>query len=482
MDKNSEAYKMLKILIDLFSAKIGQKESLSVSEDKQYDFQDDLKYTDFYFNGGFLLRDLVLGKIKNCKNETNEDFSQELFNNIMNEVYNKIKKRGISIEKTLNNYLIEEDYDFAAERLEESLRKSKKNFKVILVSDLIELNDIDSCQIGNVVIKKINKEYVTSLPNNIEGVKGESLLGSLGPKSFNRESFLEKHKEHVGLEIGVQGYHFNDELSPVFDSAIKEIRLVFAYLFLCRNFSTEVEKKFEFKIETKEIKRDGFLSRSIMTGLQEYYLFDSDYSDFLKKFDSRWREIILSNKIFVLSNETLDKLKKQCYLDQFNKLSESSDIGEIKNKICRSLDWFLKATLEENGTDEVISLFISLETLLSTSQDPLTSHTDDMAENIAIMLTDDPDERYKYKRAFKDKVYPLRNKIMHNGQTLSWDRDYLNLKELRIYIVWSTLGVLNRIEKIVKYGNGSKAMREYFEREKLKPGIVFPPQKKENKT
>ena len=104
-----------------------------------------------------------------------------------------------------------------------------------------------------------------------------------------------------------------------------------------------------------------------------------------------------------------------------------------------------------------------------------------MAENIAIMLTSDPDDRYNYKKNFKDKVYPLRNKIMHNGQIFSWDKDYANLSELRTYVVWSTLGILDRLEKITKYGNGSKAMREYFEREKLKPSIIFPPSKTENK-
>ena len=70
---------------------------------------------------------------------------------------------------------------------------------------------------------------------------------------------------------------------------------------------------------------------------------------------------------------------------------------------------------------------------------------------------------------------------MHQGQTFSWDRDYSNLGELRTYIVWSILGILDRIEEIKKYGNGSKAMREYFEREKLKPSLIIPPQNTDNK-
>lgn len=484
MDKNSEAYKRLKVVIQTCFGDIGLKEHLSASEDKQYDFQDNLKRTDFYFLGGLLLRESVLSTIKNCKDKTNAAFVEKVFDKIMKDVYGKIKDRKIIFEKTLNNYLIEEDFDFAAERLEEILRNPRKKFKVILISELIELSDIEACQIGNVTIRKINKDYTDTLPIEIESQKdlGVTLLGSFGEKIISRDKFLEEHKEHVALEINTVGYHFDDELSPVFDSAVQEIRLVFAYLFLSRHFSSNVEKEFKFKIETKEIKRGGYFLQSELTGLQEYYLFDKDNTDFLKKFDTTWEKIILSDTVFVLSKDMIDNLKKQCHLDEFNKMNQRSDIGEIKNKINMALDWFLKATLEKDDTDEVISLFISLESLLSMSEDYLTSHTDDMAENIAIMLTTNPDDRYNYKKTFKTNVYSLRNMIMHHGRKFSWDKNYSSLRELRIYVVWSTLGILSRIEKITKYGNGSKAMREYFEREKLKPSIILPPQKADDKS
>ena len=132
------------------------------------------------------------------------------------------------------------------------------------------------------------------------------------------------------------------------------------------------------------------------------------------------------------------------------------------------MDWFLKANLEKDLTDEAISLFISLETLLSTGPDPLSSQTDDLAENVVILAHSGEDIRYKAKKYFKKEIYGLRNQIMHRGYSINFDKDLKKVSRLGIYVIYSIREILGRINEIIKYGKDLNALKEYFERKKLK--------------
>lgn len=148
-------------------------------------------------------------------------------------------------------------------------------------------------------------------------------------------------------------------------------------------------------------------------------------------------------------------------------------INRIAGKVRRSFDWFLKGVLEDDATDQVVILFTSLEALLSSGPDPFRGSTDDLAENVAIMLTRDGNERYEYKKAVK-KAYSLRCKIVHGGETIS-EKDLPVIRQLQTYTVWSLRGILSHLQEIFNYGNGDKHLQEYFDREKLRGGIVIPP-------
>lgn len=178
--------------------------------------------------------------------------------------------------------------------------------------------------------------------------------------------------------------------------------------------------------------------------------------------------IALSNGCFILTDEAVNKLKVHCCLDKYNEICLTKRAGEVGEKIIRSLDWFLKSVLEQDLTDKVINMFISLESLLSLGADPLTSHTDDMAENIALMMAKDVEERYTIKKDFKKKIYKLRNKIMHHGENCTWEKDGREIFFLEIIFARSVIGILKRLDRILVYGNKVGAMHEYFEREKLK--------------
>jgi hypothetical protein len=94
------------------------------------------------------------------------------------------------------------------------------------------------------------------------------------------------------------------------------------------------------------------------------------------------------------------------------------------------------------------------------------SLTDDMAENVAMMMYSNPEERYSRKKQFKNR-YSMRNKIAHHGYVLDQHQNWGDVWALKTDTVWSVLGILSRFDEIQKYGNKSSALREYFERKKL---------------
>lgn len=201
-------------------------------------------------------------------------------------------------------------------------------------------------------------------------------------------------------------------------------------------------------------------------GLQKYYI--SSMKNHIKGIDTRWTDIKLPEKTFVIDTNLLRVLERQCCFEKFNKISLDDNFGEIRKKIRLALNWFLKALLEKDITDEAIALFISLEALMATTADPLTSHTDELAENMAIITYHGVDARYKAKKNFRETIYPMRNKIMHHGHLADQDKDWETIGDLRLDVVWAIRWIIEKSDTIMKFGNKAKAIREYFEREKLK--------------
>ncbi len=178
--------------------------------------------------------------------------------------------------------------------------------------------------------------------------------------------------------------------------------------------------------------------------------------------------ITLPEFAFTINKASLEKIEKRCYLNNFNMIIQNGEFGKIGNKIKRSLDWAFKGMLERDDTDKTIALFISLETLMSTGPDPFMSLTDNYAENIAIITNSNVEKRLSEKRYFKSKVYKLRNNIMHNGYEVIWGKDGDKIERLKKYVAWALRWFIKNIDTLMKIGNNTNAVKEYFEREKLK--------------
>jgi hypothetical protein len=473
MKRDSKTYAAFMPLMQSCLSHIGPKELLD-QPDRALLFEDNLMRDPRYFSGGYLLKQLIIDRLPgDLRKKVNEATAYTLFDRLCTHLYGRIKGREGTINQTLDKSLTEDDVESAAALFEEALMTSQDTYQVTLVTNLLMLRDIDLVRVGDVLLRPVNNALIENWPDSCGPTEKRGLLLSLLSNSSNypsKDSFLEATRDYAAVEVLVEGTHLDEEQSLVFESAVAAFKRLFAYLCICQFFFSNVHRD-PYKIETKDLPPESAFAMTDPRGRQHYYLRKLDDPTFLRAVDTRWKSVTFSRRTFILTDDLIRQLKDRCCLDKFNDLFKKDGFGEIKNKVARCLDWYFKAEFESDLTDEALSLFISLEALLSPGGgDPLMSHTDDMAENVAIMMQSTLDERYERKKSFKER-YRLRNKIAHHGAVLDRDADWGKIRDLRADTVWSIRGILTRLDEILKYGNDTSAIRQYFEREKLRGGL-----------
>jgi len=458
---NSPERKMkehFKSIITGFFKFIGPESKINYKGLSVYEFEDNLYFNEYYFTGGTILKEFFLNSFPKYHTGVNISTSTELFKYICKIIYNKIKSRVDFIDETLDVYLKEDDIDYGFSEIFKKIDESKRKYKFYLLSNLLSLGNVNSIEIGKVIIINLNEETIKNLPQNIEKKFSSPLSKILDKNKYlSPKEFLQEYKGRVILETSVEGYHLNDEISKV----------VFSYLSACKIFLKNV-KADKYNIETEVLK---IFNYSIHNDTSQYfYIHDKNQAKFLKIINSKFEKLKLPEILFKLNKDSLEKIKNRCCLDNFNEiLQNQKKYGKIGDKITRSLDWFYSGIIEEDNTNEAIALFISLEILMSARQDNFSSLSDDLAENIAIITKSGIEERYKAKKDFKNNIYQLRNNIMHRGEKISKPKDFRNLETLKISLVWSLRWIIENIEVLKKDGiYGTEALKEYFEKQKLK--------------
>lgn len=456
--------KEFKDFINFYFKNIGPKSKLKYEEKDIYSFEDEIYYGEAYFNGGFELKRRFLDNISKYKGKINYSSSSRLFGYICKFIYNRIKSRVKNIDNTLEIYLKDDDISAGLLEIENKLKQSYGVYRIYLVTNLIYLKNFNTLQFGNVKISRVDEHSINWFSEKIEYPFTSSLMRLLAiDKTLSREEFLKEYKDNVILEAKIKGYHINNEVSDVFKKALFEYRQVFSYLIMCKRLLVQC-KSDEDVLEIKKIDQYNEIKSSI----QICYIGKENNLKQLKFVDIEFEKFRLPEKQFIVNKEALQLIEEKCYLNNFNNISRDTKYGDMREKIRRSMDWFLKANIEKDITDEVISLFISLETLLSTGPDPLSSQTDDFAENIVMITCSGENFRYEEKKYFKKEIYGLRNQIMHRGYSVNLDTDLEKISRLEIYVIYSIRAILRRINEIIKYGKDSNALKEYFERKKLK--------------
>ena len=464
--------KIFKALIINIFKNIGPLSKINLKKLQFYEFENGLYFNEIYLSGGVLLKELVLDKI--YKNEVNESTSYELFQYIAKTIYDKIKSRIGVIEDTLNTYLEDKEIDCAFSEMFKKLDDSYGEYTLYLLTNLISLRDIETVEIGKAKVKNLNETVVKKLPENIEqsfkSVFYEAWVEMTQVNKYlSHTQFLEEFKGRVILEISVEGYHLNNEMSKVFEKFLREYKHVFSYLSACKDFLGNVKlNSYIIKTEDMGTYEDGVYSFNKVP--QIFYIYSKNQPTLLKRVDAEFQKVKLPKILIKIDKDSLENIKKRCCLDNFNEiLQNQTKYGEIGEKITRSMDWFYKGIIEEDRTNEAIALFISLEILMSTKPDRYSSLSDELAENLAIITQSGIEDRYRAKKDFKKNIYQLRNDIMHRGTKISMPADFRNLKTLRNCIVWSLRWIIENIEILQDDGKyTTEKLKEYFEKQKLK--------------
>ena len=462
--KNRKLFDNYKKLIHFCFDNIGPESKLGLNDKEIYLFEDNIYHNNEYFGGIGRLQSEILDKIPEYKGKINFDSTFELFKYLCKFIYQRIKSRKENINDILKVYLIDEDVVESFSEMHNKLADSSSNHKFVFITNSIFLKDFDTLSFGNITIGSVNKNNINWFPKNIEHPYVNPLSNAIAQfldKPITQEEFIDKYKGNVFLEINMNGYHFNNEKSEVFQKVIFEYRQLLSYFLIFKEYS-DMYMSFRHKesvFKTKRIASEDKVFNYAYVKLKD--------ENKLKSIKSEINEIGLSEEQLIINKEVFGLMEKIFYIDSFLNISQNKDYGEISEKFRRSLDWFLKANEEKNETNKTIALFISLESLMSTGSDPFTSFTNELAENIVIACFSGADYRLKEKNIFKKEIYPLRNSIMHHGHSIVMSRDVGKTVKLKIYLVLSIRWILKNIGKIHAFGNSSKALKVYFERKKL---------------
>lgn len=447
------------------SKSISRKQDSRQSENKLDIFNEN------FSTGNFWLKQNILPNIRKHKEkEINFFSSMILLAYIIKKIYMKIKSRVETINDSLGIYLKSEDFDYGLTEISNKLENSFGKHTIYFISNLLSLQDIDSINIGKVSIKKIDEKIIEELPSSIEkpyfsNVYTPLSLALIKGEYIDPNKFVEEFKGKTLFEVTIEGYQVENEKSDVFEEALREFKIVLSYFSICKIFLENVASD-RYSFEIKKIKQNN--NYGSKNDYQIYYLKNNKEPKILKAMDVLTDYIVLPEFAFTVNKALLEKIEKRCYLKNFNMIIQNGKFGRIGDKIKRSFDWAFKEMLEKNDTDKTIALFISLETLISTGPDPFIGLTDNYAENIAIMTHSNVQDRLNEKKFFKKKVYQLRNNIMHNGYEVNREKDWNEIKRLKIYVAWTLRWYIQNIDKLMMLGNNVNAVKEYFEREKLK--------------
>lgn len=463
--KHKKIFDKYKKLLYFYFNCIGPKSKFEIDDKEIFHFKDNVYFNfDEYYKTAIRFKNEILDKIIERENQINLNSTFVLFNYLCKFIYKRIKSREKNINEFLKAYLKDEDISESFSEMHNKLADSFNNNKYIFITNLISLKGFDTLTFGNIKIATINDNNINLLPANIERPYTypleRAIVISLN-KPLTRKEFVKEYKDKTFIEIIINGYHFNGEESEVFKQIIVEYRLLLSYFLLYEQYLS-----FNWRIPEK---KNPFKYNKIGPNdkIINYIYFQLNDTSKLKFIEHSFNVIGQLEKRLIINKKAFKLMKKIFYLDNFIKISQNKEYGEISKKFRRSLEWFLRSNEEKNETNKTIDLFISLETLMSTNPDSFTGYTNELAENIVIASFDDVDSRYKHKHKFKSKVYPLRNKIMHHGYSIDIQRDVSEIVLLKLYLILSFRWLLENIDKVNKIGNNSEALKTYFERKKL---------------
>jgi hypothetical protein len=379
-------------------------------------------------------------KILNFPLGINSETASVIFNIGVRQICNQmIENESVLTEKMLSS---------ACQTIVDNLQDSKGKHLFIFFVPSITLAVKESIEIGGTTLRKASVADAELLEGRADIIL-ERNVGSQGPT--DKKDFLNRYLNSTLVQLRFSGFHYKDELSFPAHEAWKTFGRVAAYLMICKEVLQIPEKYPDYGRDHKSWPWDAF-----MVGKRGRAPLIPIYST--------GHQFSIYGLDFEIDPHLLYYLYKYCYLQEFNRLCKSHT--ELRDKIYRSLDWFLKGCREDDPTDQLVCSFISLECLFGMGSDSLSSQTGDLAENIALLIHSKRPERIEEKNFFKKKVYPLRNRIMHHGHMFE-AKDEPVSDRLKVYIMYGVINILKHLDAITKDGG----LRNFFEKVKMTASI-----------
>ncbi|GAI82664.1 unnamed protein product, partial [marine sediment metagenome] len=196
--KNKKLFDDYKELIYLYFNNVGPKSKLGLDDKEIFLFEDNIHYNfSEYYNEVWYLKDKILDKIPEYKDEINFSSTCELFDYLCKFIYQRIKSRKENINDILKVYLIDEDVVESFSEMHNKLADSLSNHKFVFITNLIFLKDFDTLSFGNITIGSVNKNNINWFPKNIEYPYVNPLSNAIAKsidKPITQEKFIDEYE------------------------------------------------------------------------------------------------------------------------------------------------------------------------------------------------------------------------------------------------------------------------------------------------
>lgn len=317
----------------------------------------------------------------------------------MNEIFQSIKSY---YETTIDNGRL--SYSGLVEYISISLKKNIKEYRFLICIDGFELARGASINIGTFKIINSDENYLRSLNS---------------PEVLTSQRVSERVNQYSWLVGSLQGSA--KKISEVLDykSILIEGLLNIYYTVLD-----------ETAIYKSRIQLLTSGSTNKFSSIKLLWFDKKDYNIFYHG---------ESKSKVKLTEDIVNKLTENLYLEYISDVIHKSDKNEIENSISRALYWYSEAIRDENLTMKFVKLWSCIECFFSIDKKDIVNNNKKGLASILIFggyeIYDVSD--YKSLKVEISKMYDLRSKALHGAF-----HTHINYSDLILVAKWSTWSII----------------------------------------
>lgn len=392
--------------------------------------------------------------------------NSEIFDRSYGKAYNKIEVHGrsffIEYDKTRHEALLKEI--FKDLKLKHNFSKDYVDEFIIDLTIKIFKNGITKVEKNPLVVDIFEDSFYESIVYiPLDGIRMEKqplIIGKIKLREFTQID-ADFHLKNISNLLKINPHYTDKKRKEIINQVKKEISDLIG---VCAEFKVYADPKTAIDIAKKECDKVLDLLNWITS-----YVYSRSYRAFIgfkgeiprssrntlvakidfSSYHQRWESTGALYKLEI-SNKTVPIMHK-IGLFKVSEFLKKPKLKPFEKSLLTAIHWFADCQMQDDPENEILSLMIAMETLLSTDKnEPKSSF---ISEATAILLGDE-----EHKKELKNKIkslYDKRSRITHEGQAQfkTEDVDYLRhvVKDL-IY----------RMVKNKDYINSQKALIDYI--------------------